>query len=65
MWASLATTITSGVLALGFLTSTTVLLATGHEVPSEFVPTCITLAGVAAGAAKAAAASEFNASGWP
>lgn len=57
MWAPLATTITSGVLALGFLISATALIVTGHEVPGEFIPTCITLAGVAVGSAKSAAAA--------
>ena len=50
MWQALATTIVAGVLAVVFVVSTTVLIVTGNEVPSEFLPTGIALAFTAVGA---------------
>ena len=47
----LATTIVSGVLALGMLVSITVLLVTGVEVPAEFLPATLMLIGVSVGGA--------------
>lgn len=53
-WQALTTTIVAGILALGFLGSVTALLISGVDVPNEFLPTTIMLAGAAVGAANKA-----------
>lgn len=47
----LATTIVSGVLALGLIVSTTVLLVSGVEVPGSYEPALVLLLGAAVGGA--------------
>ena len=51
---ALTTSIVAGVLALGLIVSTTALLISGAEVPSEFTPTLVVLVGVAVGGANKA-----------
>lgn len=48
---ALVTTIVSGVLALGMLIATTVLLVSGIAVPTEYVPALLMLIGVSVGGA--------------
>lgn len=47
----LATTIVAGVLALGLIVSTTVLLVSGVDVPSSYEPALVLLLGAAVGGA--------------
>ena len=54
---ALATTIVSGILALGIIVSVTVLLVSGVDVPSEFIPTLVLLIGVAVGGAQKASSA--------
>ena len=53
---SLATTIVSGVLALGVIVSLTVLLVSGVDVPGSYETTLTVLIGVAIGGAVKASA---------
>ncbi len=50
----LATTIVSGVLALGLIVSTTVLLVSGVDVPGSYEPALVLLLGAAVGGASKA-----------
>ena len=52
---ALVTTIVSGILALGMLIATTVLLVSGVDVPQEFLPALLMLIGVAVGGASRSA----------
>ena len=52
---ALVTTLVAGVLALGMLIATTVLLVSGVDVPQEFLPALLMLIGVAVGGASRSA----------
>ena len=52
---ALVTTIVSGILAMGMLIATTVLLVSGVDVPQEFLPALLMLIGVAVGGASRSA----------
>ena len=52
---ALVTTIVSGILALGMLIATTVLLVSSVDVPSEFLPALLMLIGVSVGGSTKAA----------
>lgn len=53
---TLAVTVVSGILALGLLIATTVLLVSKIEVPPEFVPAFLLLIGISVGGASKAPA---------
>ena len=52
---ALVTTIVSGILALGMLIATTVLLVSSVDVPDEFLPALLMLIGVSVGGSTKAA----------